>query len=259
VALRRTKATLGEDGRPLVALPPLTVSTLRLHFAPDDKVEYLRLMLEGRLQLAGKNAAGFQTTLRLRRFCNHPSLVASQPAEPEARRRRRLGDRAVDGVERDTRARCGESPDVRAACANGEPGAAYRFETSSAPGGAGRPPVPRSPKLDALAVLLRRFLSGSDGRDGSWGASIPTAAGAEAPRPGAPAAAATGGGPAPAGRPADATAGAAAPPSAGPAISAGGGQGSGSGSAPRPPRPRTVELKRSLARGSSPWRSARGP
>jgi len=403
VALRRTKATLGKDGRPLVALPPRTSRTVSVRFTAADQVAYDRLRREGQLQLAGKDAAAtaqrkeqgegtgcdaggdanspaargrnvgvslLLTMLRLRQCCNHPWLP-SPPPELEARQHRRRGDRAAaggagtaalpvaaraarallpsqraamlaslsrvraalrgtleDGVEPETCALCGTFPEdpvvgtcthvfcaecaaARTATAGavsvgagasasgggggggereaalecprcgGELGAADLFETAalvgaemnaqnggpsggplgrggrSGAGGVGRrgeatwedaaplPPMPRSAKMRALVDLLLQALSGSDGGDGSWGATIPAVAGAEAPRPGGAATAAASGGLAPAGHSADATAGG-TPSSAGPAISREGGQ--GSGSVPRPPPPRAAKLPASLAR-----------
>jgi SNF2 family DNA or RNA helicase len=43
LALRRTKDSPGPDGRPLVTLPPKTVTIVRLELGAEDALNYARL------------------------------------------------------------------------------------------------------------------------------------------------------------------------------------------------------------------------
>lgn len=48
LALRRTKASTGPDGRPLVALPSKTVQLVTLDLGPEDRANYAALEDETR-------------------------------------------------------------------------------------------------------------------------------------------------------------------------------------------------------------------
>ncbi|KAF6264805.1 SNF2 family N-terminal domain-containing protein [Scenedesmus sp. NREL 46B-D3] len=62
LALRRTKDSSGPDGRPLVALPPKTVTVVRLELGPEDALNYARL--EGETKSLGEAKSLVRTQRR---------------------------------------------------------------------------------------------------------------------------------------------------------------------------------------------------
>jgi hypothetical protein len=65
LALRRTKASTGPDGRPLVALPSKTVQMVTLDLGPDDAAAYTALEEEVRKLVRRARGGGGATELAL--------------------------------------------------------------------------------------------------------------------------------------------------------------------------------------------------
>ncbi|KAJ1285692.1 hypothetical protein BS78_03G296700 [Paspalum vaginatum] len=83
VMLRRTKATM-LDGKPIISLPPKTVSLKTVDFTSEERAFYNTLEVESREQFKEYAAAGtvkqnyvniLLMLLRLRQACDHPHLV----------------------------------------------------------------------------------------------------------------------------------------------------------------------------------------
>ncbi|CAL4973716.1 unnamed protein product [Urochloa decumbens] len=83
VMLRRTKATM-LDGKPIISLPPKTVSLKTVDFSGEERNFYNNLEVESREQFKEYAAAGtvkqnyvniLLMLLRLRQACDHPHLV----------------------------------------------------------------------------------------------------------------------------------------------------------------------------------------
>uniref|UniRef100_A0A0E0JPH7 Uncharacterized protein n=1 Tax=Oryza punctata TaxID=4537 RepID=A0A0E0JPH7_ORYPU len=83
VMLRRTKATM-LDGKPIISLPPKTVSLKTVDFTSEERAFYNTLEAESREQFKEYAAAGtvkqnyvniLLMLLRLRQACDHPHLV----------------------------------------------------------------------------------------------------------------------------------------------------------------------------------------
>ncbi|XP_021313314.1 helicase-like transcription factor CHR28 isoform X5 [Sorghum bicolor] len=83
VMLRRTKATM-LDGKPIISLPPKTVSLKTVDFTGEERAFYNTLEVESREQFKEYAAAGtvkqnyvniLLMLLRLRQACDHPHLV----------------------------------------------------------------------------------------------------------------------------------------------------------------------------------------
>ncbi|KAL5223240.1 hypothetical protein ABZP36_027953 [Zizania latifolia] len=83
VMLRRTKATM-LDGKPIISLPPKTVSLKTVDFTSEERAFYNALEAESREQFKEYAAAGtvkqnyvniLLMLLRLRQACDHPHLV----------------------------------------------------------------------------------------------------------------------------------------------------------------------------------------
>jgi len=82
--IRRTKATLGEDGQPIVALPSKEVVTVSLTFSSAEREFYDSLLARSRGVINRLVASGSAATsyiqmltllLRLRQACSHPFLL----------------------------------------------------------------------------------------------------------------------------------------------------------------------------------------
>uniref|UniRef100_A0A453FP69 Uncharacterized protein n=1 Tax=Aegilops tauschii subsp. strangulata TaxID=200361 RepID=A0A453FP69_AEGTS len=83
VMLRRTKATM-LDGKPIISLPPKTISLKAVNFTSEERAFYNTLEAESRAQFKVYAAAGtvrqnyvniLLMLLRLRQACDHPHLV----------------------------------------------------------------------------------------------------------------------------------------------------------------------------------------
>ncbi|KAJ4798439.1 hypothetical protein LUZ62_049685 [Rhynchospora pubera] len=83
IMLRRTKGSL-LDGKPIISLPPKTVSLKKVRFSPDERSFYSALESESRAQFKVYADAGtvrqnyvniLLMLLRLRQACNHPLMV----------------------------------------------------------------------------------------------------------------------------------------------------------------------------------------
>ena len=58
IALRRTKETVGPDGKPLVSLAPKTVTIVQLDLAPEDALNYSRLEAESKNLVRSRRGKG---------------------------------------------------------------------------------------------------------------------------------------------------------------------------------------------------------
>nr|XP_043620030.1 LOW QUALITY PROTEIN: helicase-like transcription factor CHR28 [Erigeron canadensis] len=83
IMLRRTKATL-LDGKPIISLPPKTISLKQIDFTAEERRFYAELEAESKAQFKEYEAAGtieqnyvsiLLMLLRLRQACDHPLLV----------------------------------------------------------------------------------------------------------------------------------------------------------------------------------------
>ncbi|XP_071733157.1 helicase-like transcription factor CHR28 [Rutidosis leptorrhynchoides] len=100
IMLRRTKDTL-IDGKPIINLPPKTITLQTVEFSTEERAFYLKLESESRSRFKAYAAAGTVSQnyanillmlLRLRQACDHPLLVKGFSSESVSRYSTRMAN-----------------------------------------------------------------------------------------------------------------------------------------------------------------------